>query len=219
MSSYTIIVDTREVAEAQANTREPFKDLFITRLPSECEEVGYERAGDTLIVKYEENEDGRMAITAQMPYELHDHLPRIFGVIMQLHYGVTKIKLGSKTHRIHVLVNEPNGVYFNEAILGGRVLRHETTGTVFTRGGDTYSAVNEATLAILEERFVKKGTGIFIPDTYMVRFVINERYVYQPMSRLFNDVAVASSYNDAISKEEWAEKNQEVINSLGDPTK
>ncbi|MNH65410.1 hypothetical protein D3C73_174190 [compost metagenome] len=215
--SYTIIVDSREIAEAQANTREPFADLFITRLPSECEEVGYERAGDTLIVKYEENEDGRMVVNAQLPYELHDHLPRIFGVILQLHYGVTKIKLGNKIHRIEVLVNAPCGVYHNEAVLGGRALKHETTGTVFTRGGDTYAAVNEATLGLLNERFVKRGTGVFIPEMYMVRFVINGRYVYQPMSRLFNDVDVATSFNDAISKEEWIEKNQEVINSLGDP--
>jgi hypothetical protein len=215
--TYTIIVDSREIAEAQANTREPFADLFITRLPSECEEVGYERAGDTLIVKYEENEDGRMVVNAQLPYELHDHLPRIFGVILQLHYGVTKIKLGNKIHRIEVLVNAPCGVYHNEAVLGGRALKHETTGTVFTRGGDTYAAVNEATLALLNERFVKRGTGVFIPEMYMVRFVINGRYVYQPMSRLFNDVDVATSFNDAISKEEWIEKNQEVINSLGDP--
>ncbi|MNB58504.1 hypothetical protein D3C87_332570 [compost metagenome] len=217
--TYTIIVDSREVAEAQANTREPFKDLFITRLPSECEEVGYERVDDMLVVKYEENEDGRMTITAQMPYELHDHLPRIFGVIMKLHYGVTKIKLGNKIHRIEVLVNAPTGVYFNEAILGGRALKHETSGTVFTRGGDTYAAVNDVTLSILNERFVKKGTGVFIPDSYLVRFIVNGRYVYQPMSRLFNDVDVAISFNDAITKEEWAEKNQEVINSLGDPTK
>lgn len=215
--SYTIIVDAREVAEAQANTREPFKDLFITRLPSELEEVGYERIDDTLVVKYEENEEGRMVISAQLPYAIHDHLPRIFGVILKLHYGVTKIKLGDKIHRIEVLVNAPNGVYYNEAILGGRVLKHEVTGTVFTRGGDTYAAVNHTTMALLNERFIKKGHGMFIDDSFLVRFVVNDRYVYQPLSRLFNGVEVAMSYNPALTKEDWAEKNQEVLNSLGDP--
>jgi len=213
---YTIIVDSREVAEAQANTREPFTDLFITRLPSTMEEVGYERAGDTLIVKYEENEEGRLNIGAQLPYELHDHMPRVFGVILQLHYGVTKIKLGNKIHRVEVLVNAPNGVYFNESILGGRVLRHETHGVVFTRAGDTYAAVNDSTLQIINERFVKRGTGVFIPDAYMVRFVINNRYVYQPLSRLFNDIDVAVSFNDRIGYEEWAEKNKELLNLLGE---
>lgn len=216
--SYTIIVDSREVAEAQINTREPFKNLFITRLPSECEEVGYELAGDTLIIKYEENEEGRMEVTAQMPYELHDHLPRIFGVIMQLHYGVTKIKLGTKIHRITVLVNEPNGVYFNE-YKGTRVIKHETTGTVFTQGGDTYTAVNATTLSIINERFVKKGTGVFIPAEYLVRFIINNRYVYEPMSRLFNDVDVAISFNGKLTHTDWVEKNKEVLNSLGDQPK
>lgn len=217
--SYTIIVDSREIAEAQANTREPFKDLFITRLPSECEEVGYERVEDTLIIKYEENEEGRMAVTAQMPYELHDNLPRIFGVILKLHYGVTKIRLGNKTHRIEVLVNEPNGVYYNERILGGRSLKHETTGTVFTRGNDVYSAVNSITLDILNERFVKRGQGVFIPAEYLVRFIINGSYVYEPMSRLFNDVTVAASFNGAITEEDWIEKNLEVLNNLGDQPK
>lgn len=217
--SYTVIVDSREVAEAQANTREPFKDLFITRLPSECEEVGYEKVGDTLIIKYEENEDGRMMIGAQLPYEIHDHLPRIFGVILKLHYGVTRIKLGSKTHRIEVLVNAPGGVYYNEAMIGGRALKHETTGTVFTRGGDTYAAVNQATLDLLHERFIKRGHGQFIDDTFLVRFVVNGTYVYQPMSRLFNDVEVAMSFNGALTEADWAEKNAEVLNSLGDPTK
>lgn len=215
--TYTIIVDAREVAEAQANTREPFKDLFITRLPSELEEVGYERIDDTLVVKYEENEEGRMVIAAQLPYAIHDHLPRIFGVILKLHYGVTKIKLGNKVHRIEVLVNAPNGVYFNEMILGNRALKHEVTGTVFTRAGDTYAAVNHGTLALLNERFVKKGHGMFIDEAFLVRFIINGSYVYQPMSRLFNDVDVAVSFNAALTKEDWAEKNQEVLNSLGDP--
>lgn len=217
--SYTIIVDSREVAEAQANTREPFKDLFITRLPSECEEVGYERVGDTLIIKYEENEDGRMTMSAQLPYELHDHMPRIFGVILKLHYGVTKIKMGIKTHRVDVLVNAPGGVYFNEAVIGGRVLQHETSGAVFTRVGNVYAAVKATTITTLNERFVKKGAGVCIPNDYLVRFVINERYVYEPMSRMFGDLEVAEGYNDAITKADWLEKNQEVINSLGDPTK
>lgn len=113
-------------------------------------------------------------------------------------------------------MNAPNGVYFNESILGGRVLRHETHGVVFTRAGDTYAAVNDSTLQIINERFVKRGTGVFIPDAYMVRFVINNRYVYQPLSRLFNDVDVAVSFNDRIGYEEWTEKNKELLNLLGE---
>ncbi|QTH80502.1 hypothetical protein PA10_00304 [Pseudomonas phage pPa_SNUABM_DT01] len=217
-TNYTIIVDAREIAEAQVNTAEPFKDLFVTRLPSECEEVGYERVNDTLIVKYEENEDGRMMITAQMPYELHDHLPRIFGVIMKLHYGVTKIKLGNKTMRIDVIVNDPTGVYYNEAVLGGKIVRHETAGSVFIRMGDTYSAVSDIALKVIYERFVRRGTGVFIPDHYLVRFVINGRYIYEPMARLFGDAEVAASFNSAIEAADWVEKSNIILKQLGDLT-
>ncbi|MNO12928.1 hypothetical protein D3C76_25460 [compost metagenome] len=217
-SSYTIVVDSREVAEAQANTNEPFKNLFVTRLPSECEEVGYERIDDTLVIKYEQTEDGRLQISAQQTYEFTDNLPRIFGVILKLHYGVTRIKLGNKVVRIDVLQNEPNGVYYNEPVIGGRVVRHETKGVVFTRADNTYSAVTDTTLAVIRERFVRRGTGVFIPDSYLVRFTVNNSYVYEPMSRLFGDAEVAASFNLAIDASTWTDKTNEIVKHLGDLT-
>lgn len=212
--TYTIIVDAREVAEAGANTKEPFAGLFITRLPSELEEVGYEVIGNTMIVKYESNEDGRTSVSSKVPYAIHGTIPRIFGIVAKVHNGITQIKLGKETHRIDVLVNSPLGVYFNEGKIGGKIIRHETEGLVFTRNDNTYSAVTKTTLDSLYERFIKRGSGVCIPPDYLVRFVVNGKYIYQSMSLLFNDGGVAASFNSSISEDEWQEKSQEVISTI-----
>lgn len=212
--TYTIIVDAREVAEAGANTKEPFAGLFITRLPSEMEEVGYEIIGNTMIVKYEGNEDGRISVTSKMPYAIHGNIPRIFGIAAKVHNNITQIKLGKDTHRIDVLVNSPVGVYFNEGKIGGKIIRHETEGLVFTRNENTYCAVTKTTINSIYERFIKRGSGVCIPAEYLVRFVVSGKYVYQSMSLLFNDGGVAASFNNSISENDWQEKSQEVINSI-----
>ncbi|MNZ52697.1 hypothetical protein D3C78_705540 [compost metagenome] len=154
-----------------------------------------------------------------MPYDLHDDLPRIFGVILKLHYGVTKIKLGNKVLRIDVLENAPNGVYYNETVLGHGLVRHEVSGSVFTRTCNVYSAINSDTLKLLNERFVKRNHGVFIPNDYLVRFVVNGRYIYQPMSRLFGDAEVAAGFTNDLEVAEWVEKSNEILKELGGLTK
>lgn len=206
---YTIVIDHRELAEATANTREPFGNLFITRIESEQEEVGYEKIGDLLVVKYEENEDGRINLNPALSYNGIESLPRIYGVIMKIH-GAAQIRLGKTLIKASVVVNAPNGIYYNEACRGGRVFKHELQGLVFTLTGDTYSAVNNETLEILNRRFVSRGHGIVIPDSYLVRFEVDGKFVYQPLQRVFNNPTVASSFSSKITEREWVEKNNAV---------
>ncbi|MNL81762.1 hypothetical protein D3C87_2089640 [compost metagenome] len=71
---------------------------------------------------------------------------------------------------------------------------------------------------MIRERFVRRGTGVFIPDSYLVRFTVNNSYVYEPMSRLFGDAEVAASFNLAIDASTWTDKTNEIVKHLGDLT-
>jgi len=216
---YTFITNQAEVAEASTNTYEPFKNLFITKIPSTGEEVGYELRGDMVVVKYEQTEDERLLIESSSIYDQLDGdvttlIPRIFGVVAHMHH-VTKLKLGGKVILIEVMVNRPDGVYYTERTGSGVVIRHALDGLVFMRVGETYIAVNNATLITLHRQYICLSVGMFIPGEYLVRFVQGEKFIYAPMAHAFHDAVVAHSFNQAIVPEQWVECSHELTFEIG----
>lgn len=206
MSTYTFVVNHTDLVEASVNTHEPFKNLFITKLPSFDSELGYELTDDTLIVKYEEVDGERMIMAGITDTTIAAMIPTIYGIVLKMH-DRRKLQIGkSPVINADVVANTPDGFYTAEGLPGGKVIQHPVAGDVFIAvEGFGYAAVLEHVVCDLYAKYVDIGHGAFIPDEYLIRFQNGERYEYVTFSKLFHDPLVAQSYHKNIPVSVWEE--------------
>lgn len=215
METYSFIITEDELVEARLNTTEPFDRLFITKLPSEDVEVGYEVRDEVLTIKYEQLDDERLLLAELTADEIRAHdMPHIYGVILKLH-GIRKLKLGKDViFYTSVTVNSPCGVWHAVRDTDGTVFEHAVKGTVFIRTEDwRYTALSSATIVELYRRYVLLGQGQFIPSMYLIRV---RDYEYLPLNTMFHLPEVAHSFYPSISSDGWENLRQVFIKACED---
>lgn len=211
---YSFIIDHTDFEEIRLNTTEVFENLYISRQPSVEEEVGYEIKGDTLIMKYEQNEDGRIILDSAKKFNgLAPLLPAIFGAVMHLH-KLKKLKVCNHEFDVEVFINKPNGIYLNERGADGDVIRHELGGMIYRRRDALYCQINEMKVFKRMIQMRKNGIGSFIDPEILVRFEVNGKFVYQPAGHCYYDPVVAHSFNPSITDKMWLDKRDELNHFL-----
>jgi len=203
--SYTFVVDNNEIEEARSNTTEPFKNLFITKVDSD--EIGYEVQGDVIVIKYEMVDDERFVIRSNQTYEENGYitpLPSLFGVAAKLH-GCKTMVIGSSKFAIDVAVNSEESEYVAARAKVGYVEYHQSNGVVFELVGNRYVAVSNNMIKAIRDSYAAKGLHGMIPEKYMVRFQVGDRFVYSHLANAYRDPLVAHSFNREIPEELWAD--------------
>ncbi len=210
METYTFIITQDELVEARLNTTEPFDRLFISKLPSEDVEIGYEVRDDVLTVKYEQLDNDRLMIANLSPEEVEAYqIPHIYGVVLKLH-GVRKLKLGVSTVLYtDVRINQPCGVWHAVQQPDNSVIEHAVDGRVFVLTEDNrYTALSDEHISDLYHKYVPLGQGPFIPSMYLIR---THGYKYVPLNMLFHLPEVAHSFYPEISAVEWERMHEEFV--------
>lgn len=207
---YSFVIDHTDVEEVKANTKEVFANLFISRLPSTEEEVGYEIKDDTIIMKYEQNEDGRIMLDSMRKLkEIEAFLPPIFGAVLEMHQ-IKKLKICERLYDVDVFVNQPTGMYINERADDGQVVRHEVGGVIYERSGNIIRQVEDLQALTKMAEMRKLNIGPFISPTYLIRFEINDKFIYVPVGYCFHDPLVSKALCPRVTVSQWAEKTVEV---------
>jgi hypothetical protein len=191
---YSFVIDHTDVEEVKANTKEVFANLFISRLPSTEEEVGYEIKDDTIIMKYEQNEDGRIMLDSMRKLkEIEAFLPPIFGAVLEMHQ-IKKLKICERLYDVDVFVNQPTGMYINERADDGQVVRHEVGGVIYERSGNIIRQVEDLQ-ALTKMAEMRK---------------LNDKFIYVPVGYCFHDPLVSKALCPRVTVSQWAEKTVEV---------
>lgn len=216
---YTFVIDHTDAEEIALHTKEVFKNLFISKQPSRHEEVGYELIDDTIVIKYEQTEDERLVVDAiRIPHYTLAHLPTIFGAVVAHHHAI-KLKIGTIVLNVSVVVNEPNGAYYNEREADGTVIRHAVNGHIFKQHGNRYVSVTDNKTLHDVATHLKLNLGQFVAQSLLVRFMQGEKMIYAPLAYCFHDPRVANAMNKKITASDWAMKREEInpiLNALGD---
>ncbi len=211
---YSFIIDHTDFEEIRLNTTEVFENLYISRQPSVEEEVGYEIKDDTLIMKYEQNEDGRIILDSAKKFKgLETTLPAVFGAVMYLH-KLKKLKVCDQLIDVEVFINRPNGIYLNERAADGCIIRHELGGILYRKRGLLYCQINEMKVFKRMIEMCRNNVGMFIDPDILVRFEINDKFVYAAAGNCFHDPLVACSFRRSITSEMWSAKRAELDDYL-----
>jgi len=207
MNNITFIISQDLLTEARMNTVEPFKNLYITKLPSVETEYGYEVKDGTIILKYEACEDTRERFTETS--DLGDLLPTTYGVLLKIHQA-NRLKVGVGSYAVDVIVNSPDGAYKTVLNAEGRPEIHPLQGDVFIKvEGVGYTSVLDHVICDIYKQYVYLDHGVFIPNEFLVRYETSSgTWLYAPMSCLFNDPIVAESFHKNIPVSAWKEKRE-----------
>lgn len=211
---FKFIVSQSEVEELGVNTKEVFKDRWVSEVPSQNIAIGYSFDVDTLEIdiKYEDNEDGR--ITAEELESDARHgatLPAVYGAVVR-HHRAKSIRVGDIVRNCVVHVNQPDGMYRSiKKNFCNTIYHHAVDGDLFTLEGDTYVKVSDSAIEeILESHVGEYDLGIFIPERYLVRWYTNGDYSYHPVKYAFfpGAHAIAAKYG---TDQMWMEKARELV--------
>ena len=203
--SYTFVIDNNKLEEARSNTNEPFKNLFITTAAGD--EIGYEVQGDVIIIKYEMADDERFVIRSNQTYEENGYitpLPSLFGVVAKIHDCKVMV-IGSSKFSIDLVVNSDESEFVASRAKVGYVEYHQSNGVVFELVGNRYVAVSNNMIKAIRDSYAAKGLHGMIPEKYMVRFQLGDRFVYSHLANAYRDPLVAHSFNREIPEELWAD--------------
>lgn len=203
--SYTFVIDNNKLEQARSNTHEPFKNLFITKVDSD--EVGYEVLDDVIVIKYEMADDERFVIRSNQTYEENGYitpLPSLFGVVAKIHDCKVMV-IGSSKFSIDLVVNSDESEFVASRAKVGYVEYHQSNGVVFELVGNRYVAVSNNMIKAIRDSYVAKGLHGMIPEKYMVRFQLGDRFVYSHLANAYRDPLVAHSFNREIPEERWAD--------------
>lgn len=214
--SITFIIGQDLLNEATTNTTEPFKGLFITKLPSEGVEYGYEVIDHQVILKYETDEDDCLRFNESTI--TGENLPSTYGVILKLHQA-SVLEVGAQKYNADVIVNAPDGTYksiFNDE---GLVENHPVEGDVFIKvEGFGYMAVLDHVICDLYRQYVCLDRGVFIPNEFMIRFTKPRgAFIYTPMSYLYSEPLVAESFYATVPSHRWEERRDFFDIHFGQP--
>lgn len=217
---YEVVVSRQDLLEFDYNSREVHTNLWISQLPTFNESIGYEIRQAMLVVKFEENEDGR--ITYGNPSYTLQQVTQTIALACAKH-RVSHFVLGASVHTIHVSVNEPQGAFIaKQGKPGVGVIKHQAAGLVFVKEGNFFMALeNSMVAALYVNRMSNEMSLRLIPSAYLVRFEgKNGEFHYFPLSHVFADPDVRDSY---LFKEtetfDWDGKRKEIEDFVEDWTK
>lgn len=204
---YQSVVSQKDLLELRHNSTEVADNLWVSRLPSQEESIAYELKGGFLIVKYEENEDGRITFS-NVTYKFN-RVSTMIALACALHKR-SMFKVGASVYDINVVVNQPDGIYHVE-IEGNSIIRHQANGLVFLREGDFYVAVSDSLLAQIYISRLGLSIHSLIDHDYLIRFQINGKYRYFPMAYVYIDPIIRESFLKGDSTEyQWDNKALEI---------
>ena len=76
---------------------------------------------------------------------------------------------------------------------------------MFELVGNRYVAVSNNMIKAIRDSYVAKGLHGMIPEKYMVRFQVGDRFVYSHLANAYRDPLVAHSFNREIPEELWVD--------------
>lgn len=216
---YEAAVTSQDLMEFTYNSKEVATNLWVSELPTYHESVGYELHGSVLIVKYEQNEDGRIIYGSGTSYSLQA-VPPVIALACAMHKR-RFIQMGTSRHTIHVAVNHPNGEYIARVdIAGGSMIKHASKGMIFVKDKDFYMALEDRLVAQLYVDRMGLSIGNLIPSAYLVRFENNGKFHYFPASHVFTDKVIRDSYLSDVEKEfDWDLKRKTIEHFVEEWTK
>lgn len=205
---YQSVCKSTDLEEMRHNSKEVSPGLWISKVPSAMETIGYEIRGGFLIVKFEESEDDRIPY-GNVAYKFK-HVSSMIALACALHKK-KMFKVGSSVYEIHVTVNHPEGRYEVESDMLNNLLHHQLDGLVFVKEEDFYLAITEERLAeILVER-IGRSLGNIIDHRYLVRFKVQGKFKYYPLAWIFTDPELLTSYlKPGEENLPWNEKLTEI---------
>lgn len=213
---YESAVSYQDLLEFQHNSKEVANNLWVSELPSQFESIGYELDGSTLVVKYEQNEDERIAY-GDHAYSLNI-VPQIIALACAAHKR-SFVRLGRSRHTIHVTVNKPDGEFF-AVVTGAKTIKHQSRGLIFAKEHDFYMALEDRLVAQLYVDRMGLALGNIIPAAYLVRFEYKGVFHYFPASLVFTDKTIRDSYLTPEQQEfDWDDKRKTIEDFVEEWTK
>lgn len=214
---YESVITSDILQEIALNTKEVATNLYVSELPSFGESIGYELQQGLLIVKYEQNEDERIAY-GSVAYRF-ETVPGIVAAVCALHKR-RFLKVGVSSHTIHVAVNHPDAEYIAVQDTHYGLLKHQTKGLLFLQEKEFFMAVPGHIVAQLYVDRMGLSIGHLIPEQYLVRFDYNGKFQYFPVSYAFmpehlRQVCIEGRFKDL----DWDGKRTEIENFVEEYTR